>query len=96
MTKKSLRPQAKIALNKLYMLVEMKLRKESGAAISSSEWYSNFQMMLPQAYESTDVQLSKLTNWDDVIRRYARTGGMRYDEYVPLFADGKVSTRVTW
>lgn len=96
MTKKSLSPQSQIALNKLYMLVEMKLRKESGAAISSSEWYSNFQMMLPQAYESTDVQLSKLTNWDDVIRRYARTGGMRYDEYVPLFSDGKISTRQTW
>lgn len=96
MTKKSLSPQSQIALNKLYMLVEMKLRKESGAAISSSEWYSNFQMMLPQAYESTEVQLSKLSNWDDIIKRYARTGGMRYDEYVPLFSDGKISTRQTW
>lgn len=50
----------------------MKLRKESGAAISSSEWLSNFQMMIPQAWEHNDVQYSKLDLWDDKISMYLR------------------------
>ena len=52
----------------------MKLRKESGAAISSAEWNTNFELMLPRANEPVEVQLSKLKNWDDVITRYARIG----------------------
>lgn len=94
-SKKSLNSQSQIALNKLYMLVEMKLRKESGAAISSSEWLSNFQMMLPQAWENKDVQYSKLWNWDDVIKKYARMWWMTSNQYVPIFQDGSISTRQT-
>lgn len=94
-SKKSLNSQSQIALNKLYMLVEMKLRKESGAAISSSEWLSNFQMMLPQAWENKDVQYSKLWNWDDVIKKYARMWWMTSQQYVPIFKDGSISTRQT-
>lgn len=75
------------------MLVEMKLRNESGAAISSSEWYSNFNMMLPQAYENVEVMTSKLSNWDTVIRRYSMKGGMKYSDYEPIFTDGNISTR---
>jgi hypothetical protein len=33
----------------LQRVVEAKLRDESGAAISSSEWLSNFSYLLPQA-----------------------------------------------
>ena len=94
-TKKNIDPQSQIALNKLYLMVEMKLRKESGAAISSSEWMSNFEMMLPQAYESKEVQMAKLSNWDEVIKRYARTGWMSYADYVPIFANWMMSTRQT-
>ena len=67
-------PESQIALNKLYLLVEMKLRKESGAAISSAEWSTNFSLMLPRSNEPVEVQLAKLKNWDDVITRYARIG----------------------
>lgn len=35
-------------MNRLYTLVEQKLRQESGAAISSSEWAMDFQLFLPQ------------------------------------------------
>lgn len=94
-TKKNIDPQSQVALNKLYLLVEMKLRKESGAAISSSEWMSNFEMMLPQAYETKEVQLEKLKNRDEVIKRYARTGGMSYADYVPIF-NTDIITRQTW
>lgn len=73
-TKKGVDSQSQIALNKLLYLVEKKLRKESGAAISSSEWKSNFEMMLPRAYEDIDVMRSKLQNWDNVIRTYSMSG----------------------
>ena len=95
MSKKSLNTQSQIALNQLYMLVEMKLRNESGAAISSSEWYSNFNMMLPQAYENKDVMTSKLSNWDTVIRRYSMKGWLKYSDYIPIFSSGAISTRQT-
>lgn len=49
----------------------MKLRKESGAAISSTEWLSNFERMIPSTYENIDVMRAKLTNRDDVIRMYS-------------------------
>lgn len=65
---------AQIALNKFLRLIEQKLRKESGAAIASSEWYSNFKMMIPQSYENERLMYSKLDIWDDIIRGYARTG----------------------
>ena len=65
---------SQIALNRFLRLIEQKLRKESGAAISSSEWYSNFNMMIPQSYENEKLMYSKLDLWDDLIRGYARTG----------------------
>ena len=49
----------------------MKLRKESGAAISSSEWLSNFERMIPSSYENINLMRAKLTNWDDIIRMYS-------------------------
>jgi hypothetical protein len=53
-------------------LVEQKLRKETGAAIASSEWLSNFAQLVPEANESEDMQMSKLKRWDDIIYKYAR------------------------
>jgi hypothetical protein len=52
-------------------------------------------MMLPQAWENKDVQYSKLWNWDDVIKKYARMWWMTSQQYVPIFQDGSISTRQT-
>lgn len=51
-------------LTTLTDLIEKKLRDESWAAISSSEWLSNFENYLPQAWESYDTKLDKLLNWE--------------------------------
>lgn len=89
--------ESQIALNRFLRLIEMKLRKDSGAAISSSEWYSNFNMMIPQSYENERLMYAKLDLWDDLIRTYARTGGMKSrDDYIPLFANGVSSGREVW
>ena len=85
MQKKNIPVNAQIALNKLQRLVELKLRKESGAAISSSEWSSNFAMMIPDTFDDPDLRRAKLSNWDDVIKLYSMPGGMGWDEYQPLF-----------
>lgn len=41
-------PEVYQAFTELYQMVEQKLRKESGAAISSSEWAMDFQLFLPE------------------------------------------------
>lgn len=50
----------------------MKLRNESGAAISSSEWMNNFQNMIPGTFQDKQQMRDVLSNWDIVIKRYSR------------------------
>lgn len=45
-------------------LIEKKLRKESWAAISSSEWLSNFENYIPWAWEDLKTKQDKLLNWE--------------------------------
>lgn len=70
-----------IALNKLYTMVEKKLRQESWAAISSSEWLSNFNNYLPSASDSTEVAYRKLSNWDWLIKSWITDESW----YIPIF-----------
>lgn len=84
-TKKGLSTKSKKALNRLQLLVEWKLRQESGAAISSSEWMSNFAMMVPATFEDEEEMRNVLQNWDYVIRKYARAGWMKNSDYIPIF-----------
>jgi hypothetical protein len=48
----------------LTQMIEKKLRKESWAAISSSEWLSNFENYLPQAWESRANKLATMLDWE--------------------------------
>lgn len=73
---KNLSTKAKNALNRLQLLVEMKLRNESGAAISSSEWMTNFNNMIPSTFQDKEQMRNVLRNRDIVIRRYSVAGGM--------------------
>jgi len=77
--------KSKIALNGFYTLIEQKLRYESGAAISSSEWLSNFQMMIPQSNESPELQMAKLKNRDKKLLQRSQKSWISYKDYVPLF-----------
>lgn len=78
------------ALMNLYRLVEIKLRKESWAAITSSEWMSNFQYLLPQPWESIWVRESKLEIRDQIISSMWLSAWMRMSEYVPIFNTSSV------
>ena len=92
-TDKNLTAKQKNALNKLFLMVESKLRNESGAAISSSEWSNNFSVMIPELFESDEDKRNVLKNWDIVIKKYSRSGGMKSNEYIPLFADEEVEEK---
>ena len=78
------------ALIALQRVVEAKLRDESGAAISSSEWASNFSYLLPQAWESNYVKQEKLKAWDRIISTKFITAWWKMSEYVPIFENSVV------
>ena len=80
------------ALLNLQRLIELKLRDESWAAISSSEWMSNFSMLLPQAWESATTKQNKLKTWNNIIATKFMSSGWTSKEYVPIWEYS--STRV--
>lgn len=73
------------AMNRLYTLVEQKLRKESGAAISSSEWAMDFQLFLPQPGQSESLRRKQIQEWDNIIYKEFSWTGMPASKYVPIF-----------
>lgn len=56
-------------------MIEKKLRKESWAAISSSEWLSNFDNYIPAAWESYQNKMKTMLSWEknllEPVMRYA-------------------------
>jgi hypothetical protein len=48
------------AVNRLFRLIEVKLREESWAAINSAEWKSQFMRYLPQAWASQKLKRDNL------------------------------------
>lgn len=78
------------ALMALQRVVEAKLRDESWAAISSSEWMSNFNYLLPQAWESSAVKQEKLKAWDRIISTKFITAGWKMSEYKPIFSSSTI------
>jgi len=79
-----------LALMSLQRLIEAKLRDESWAAISSSEWATNFSYLLPQAWESMYVKQWKLWVWDDIISTKFIKAWWKLSEYRPIFQDSTV------
>ena len=73
------------AMNRLYQLVEQKLRQESGAAISSSEWAMDFRMFLPQPGQSDELRRKQLQGWDDIILKEFSSTWLPSNKYVPIF-----------
>lgn len=73
------------AMNRLYQIVEQKLREESWAAISSSEWAMDFQLFLPQPWQSTKLRKDQLKAWDDIVYKQLSWAWMLSYQYVPIF-----------
>lgn len=70
----------------LSQMIEKKLRKESWAAISSSEWLSNFENYLPSAGESYNNKLFTMQQWEtNVIIPALQAWWMTSSEYKWLF-----------
>jgi hypothetical protein len=79
-------PQNQIVANRFKELIEKKLRQESWAAISSSEWASNFDMLIPKAWEDKDVRMTKLLDWEkNIIEPEFRYSWLPEWSYVWLF-----------
>lgn len=79
-------PQNQVVANRFKELIEKKLRQESWAAISSSEWASNFDMLIPKAWEDKDVRMSKLLDWEkNIIEPEFRYSWLPEWSYVWLF-----------
>jgi hypothetical protein len=47
-------------IDRFHRLIEKKLRKESWAAIAQSEWNSNFDMYLPQVWQTPEYRYKRL------------------------------------
>lgn len=82
--------QSYAALMALQRIIEAKLRDESWAAISSSEWATNFSYLLPQAWENYNIKNEKLKAWDRIISTKFITAWGKMSEYVPIFQDDTV------
>ena len=81
-------PQNQIVANRFKELIEKKLRQESWAAISSSEWASNFDMLIPKAWEDRNVRMSKLLDWEaNIIEPEFRYSWLPEWSYVRLFKE---------
>lgn len=65
-------------------VVESKLRKESGAAISWSEWALDFLQYLPQAWDTEYTMNRKLENLETFLKYWAKEWGITKDQYIPL------------
>lgn len=77
-------------VNKLINVIELKLRKTSWAAISASEWNSNFDMLLPWVNEIPEVSLDKYRNFEKLyLMDYFNSAGAKtkWYNYIPLFSE---------
>jgi hypothetical protein len=95
---KIINPNSQRVINVLKNMIEQKLRDESWAAISSSEWLSNFQDYLPQAWDSKDVSMAKMMQWEkNVILKTLQSAWMPKSDYEWIFApDSKYYKTMNW
>jgi hypothetical protein len=88
MYNKKLTEWQRMALNQLKRLCEIKLRKESWAAINAEERESAYEFFFPAIWESSEYSMNKILNNvnSTVWQRFLNWGVSRKD-FVPLSAD---------
>lgn len=88
MYNKNLTDNQRMALNQLQRLCELKLRKESWAAINAEERESAYEFFFPAIWESSEYSMNKILNNvnSTVWQRFLNWGVSRTD-FIPLSAD---------
>lgn len=71
------------AFDRFRRLIEKKLRKESWAAISQSEWNSNFDMYLPAIWQTPEYRIKRLQAFEKDIVPWQLPSTYR-DKYIPI------------
>ena len=88
----TLKPQERDALAHLYRLVQIKLRRDSWAAINIWEWMTDFGMYLPQIWLSSRQKMQRLFD----LERAAIESALPWDyvkQYVPLITKEMVNAQ---
>ena len=82
--KKLTEPQ-RMALNQLQRLCEIKLRKESWAAINAEEWQSAYDFFFPAIWESSTYSMNKiLGNINSTVWQWFLNGWVSRTDFTPL------------
>ena len=75
------------AFQDIMRVIEIKLRDESGAAINQWEWWTDFMLYMPQAWDSPETIKWDLERMEEYIRWMAAAAWITSDEYIPLFTN---------
>ena len=88
MYNKELTDNQRMALNQLQRLCEIKLRKESWAAINAEERESAYEFFFPAIWESSEYSMNKILNNvnSTVWQRFLNWGISRTD-FIPLSSE---------
>lgn len=88
MYNKKLTDDQRMALNQLQRLCEIKLRKESWAAINAEERESAYEFFFPSIWESSEFSMNKiLTNVNSTVWQRFLNWGVSRTDFIPLSAD---------
>ena len=88
MYNKNLTDNQRMALNQLQRLCEIKLRKESWAAINAEERESAYEFFFPAIWESSEFSMNKiLNNVNSTVWQWFLNWGVGRADFIPLSAD---------
>ena len=88
MYNKKLTDNQRMALNQLQRLCEIKLRKESGAAINAEERESAYEFFFPAIWESSEYSMNKiLNNVNSTVWQWFLNWGVSRADFIPLSAN---------
>jgi hypothetical protein len=76
--------------------IEIKLRKESWAAISASEWQSNFFNYMPWQWKWLQADIGSLQAWDSLIESWVWSWLNEWQPYQPLFDRSYIFSVQDW
>jgi hypothetical protein len=88
--------KTKAAVTNFARAVEIKLRIDSWAAISASEWRNAFFDYLPWQWKWLEADIDSLRAWDSTIQAWTEQHLTDWYEYKPLFDRTYIYNLVNW